>query len=85
LVIQRVAVADATPQELGPVRHLGDRVGGFREQSPEAGVMPAQIMTSAVAMLSNRLSEPHDLVEKLVPREGLKVSVSRAHPPSLAG
>jgi hypothetical protein len=50
LVIERLAIADAAPQELRPLGHVGDGVGGLGQETPELGVVPAEFVAGAVTM-----------------------------------
>lgn len=53
LRVQRLPVTDAALEELRPVRHDRHRVGGFRQQPPQVGVVPAQLVSHAVAVLAD--------------------------------
>jgi hypothetical protein len=51
LGVEGLAVANAAAHELGPVGDRGHRVGGLREERPEVGMVPTQIVAGAVSML----------------------------------
>jgi hypothetical protein len=66
LLVQRLAVVNAAANELRPVGHNGQRVGFFRQQRPQRGVVPAQLVARAVAMRANALAELFDFNNELL-------------------
>ena len=57
LGVEGLAVANAAAHELRPVGDRGHRVGGLREERPEIGMVPAQVVAGAVPMLPDPSSE----------------------------
>jgi hypothetical protein len=53
LLVEGLAVPNAAPKELRPIGHRGQRVLLLRKESPEAGLMPAELLTGTVAVLAN--------------------------------
>jgi hypothetical protein len=75
LVVEGLPVPDAPPHELGPLGNHRERVLPLRKQSPERGVMPAELMMAAVAMRADALPQPSDFGDQLVARHPLQVFV----------
>jgi hypothetical protein len=67
LRIERLPVSDTPLQELLPVRHRGQRVSRVRQQSPQGRVVPAQLVSRAIAVLADALPQPLDLGDELLP------------------
>jgi hypothetical protein len=65
LLIERLAVANAAPKELRPIRHGGKRVLLLREEAPETGVMPAELLTGAVSVFANAPAKLENLLHQL--------------------
>src|SRR5262245_51281512 len=53
LLVERLAIADAAAQELGPRRNSDRRVELFREQRPQGRMMPAQLVPRAIPVGAN--------------------------------
>src|SRR5262245_10854970 len=77
LLVQRLPIADAAGEELGPFRNLGNRIGLLREKSPQRRMVPAQVMTGAVPMGSNAVAQLAHLVDQLIARHAQKIVVHR--------
>ena len=76
-LVERLAIPDAPAQELRPSGDLGKRIGGFREQTPEVGMVPAEIVAGGVAMAPD-LSKALHLPDEIVVGEGVEVLVHHA-------
>src|SRR5207302_6263806 len=74
-LVERLAIPDAPAQELRPSGDLGKRIGGFGEQSPEVGRVPAEIGGGGVLMATDTLAKARHLPEGLVGGEGVGVVV----------
>jgi hypothetical protein len=74
-----LAVGDAASQELGPLGDDRDRVGRLREESPELGMVPAEVLSGTVAMLSDASAQADHLMYELVTRELIEFGVGSCH------
>jgi hypothetical protein len=75
----RLAIADTASQELRPLWDGGHGVGGLGQETPELGVVPAEVVSGAVAMLPNAVPQALLLPDEILMREGIEVSVDRRH------
>jgi hypothetical protein len=82
LLVERLPVANTPSHELRP-RWNGDakrhRLG---QQSPQARMVPAELMTAGIPMLADACPETPDFCEQLLARERFEVLV---HTPGPAG
>src|SRR5262245_10282451 len=67
----------AAANELGPLRNHWDRVGLLGQQAPERGVVPAQRMSVAVAMLTNALPQLLHFGHEFLPGHPVEVFIHR--------
>jgi hypothetical protein len=65
LLIERLTIANAASEELRPIGHRRQRVLPLGEESPEAGMMPAELLTGAVAVLANASAKLAHLLDQL--------------------
>ena len=84
LLIERLAIADAPPQELWPFRHLRDRIGDLGQEPPELGVVPAEFVTGAVSVPPDSFAQMHHFVNQVLSGERLKIVVRWHHEASVA-
>ena len=75
LLIERLAVPQAAPEKLRPRRDGRNRVSPFREKPPERGVMPAELVSAAVAVLPDPRAQPLRLGHQLLARHRLQIVV----------
>jgi hypothetical protein len=61
-----LAILDAASDKLRPFGYLGDGIGGFRQQAPEAGMVPAETMPGAVSMLADPVPKALHILDELV-------------------
>jgi hypothetical protein len=73
--IERLAVLQTAPEELRPRRNTRQRVALLRKQPPELRVMPAQVMSGAIAMRANAGAQFPDLRDERFTVEVGKVFV----------
>ena len=85
MVVERLPVADAASQELWPLRHLRQRISGFGQETPELGMVPAELMVRAVTVPADTVPQADNLLHELVPRERFEIVVHRRHASSLGG
>src|SRR5690349_10547066 len=81
LLVERLAIPDATPHELRPLRHYRNRIGLFGQQPPQCWMMPAQLVQRAVAVLADTLTQLPDLFDQLLTGHLFQVIV-HAGPPA---
>jgi len=83
LLIERLAIANAPPEELRPIGHRGKRVLLFREEAPETRVMPAELLTGTVPVLANAPAQLANLLQQLFAGETGQIFVHHC-PPGLS-
>ena len=64
LAIERLAIPEASPQELGPVRDGWKRIACLRQKTPESGMMPAELVTGTVAVFADAGAQSFDLSDE---------------------
>src|SRR5262245_4717704 len=57
LLVERLAIADAAAQELGPRRDRDGRIELLRKQRPQRRMVPAQRVSRAVPVRANTLAQ----------------------------
>ena len=72
---------NAAAKEFRPRGHRNRRVDGFRQQTSELRVMPAQAVAAAVPMLANAGAKAPNLDPQLLPAHFVEVFVQHALPP----
>jgi hypothetical protein len=75
LTIQGLSVFDTSPQEFWPRRDSDFRGHVLWQQSPKLRMMPAEIMTTAVAVMSDSSAQSLDLVDQLFAGHPIQVFV----------
>src|SRR5262245_17253357 len=65
LSIQRLPIVDAPPEKLWPRWHRGNRVSRLRQQPPQGGVVPAQLVAGGIPMPTNPVPQPLRLGHEL--------------------
>jgi hypothetical protein len=75
LFVERLPVTDAAPQELGPGGNGEPRVERLREEPPEVRLVPAQVVSAAVAVSPDPVAEPLHFIDELFPRERVEIVV----------
>lgn len=73
--IQGFSVLDASPQKIRPRWNCDFRSHTLRQQPPKVGMMPAEIMTAAVAVLSDASPQPLDLIDQLFTGHSVQIFV----------
>jgi hypothetical protein len=68
-------------EELRPVRNDWHRVGGFREQPPQVGVVPAQLVPGGIPVPADPVPQPSDLGNQLFARHPIQIAVHASSPP----
>ena len=68
LLVKRLSILHAALNELRPIRHYGNGIGLFREESPERRMVPAEFMPGAVTMLTDTSSQHPHLINELLTR-----------------
>jgi hypothetical protein len=61
LAIERLAIPEASPQKLGPIRDGWKRIACLRQKAPESGMMPTELVTGTVAVFANSCAQSPDL------------------------
>jgi hypothetical protein len=85
LVVERLPVADAASQELWPLRHFRQGISGFGQETPELGMVPAELMVRAVTVPTDTVPQADYLLHELAARERFEIVVHRRHASSLGG
>jgi hypothetical protein len=75
LLVERLAVTEAAPHELRPGRHGDPRLQRLRQEPPEGGVVPAEVVSAAVAVSAYAGAKALDLVDQLFTGEHVQVVV----------
>lgn len=75
LTVQRLSIAEAAAQEFWPRRHRRLGIGFFGKQSPERGMVPAQLVTRTIAVLTDACAESLDLSDQVIARETLEIFI----------
>ena len=75
MAVERLAIPEASAQELRPVRDSGNRIGLFGQQAPQRRMVPAQLLSGAVAVLADSGAQPLDLCDERVSIEGCEIFV----------
>ena len=75
MFIQRLPIFYAAPEELRPFRNGGDWIRSFRQEAPESGVMPAELLARAVAVVANATAELPNLLRELLARHAAEILV----------
>jgi hypothetical protein len=84
LGVEGLAVGDAASEELWPFGDNRDGVGRLRQESPELGMVPAEVVSGTVAMFADTSSQAEHLLYELVTRESIEFCVWSRHPTSVA-
>lgn len=79
LSLERLPVPETAAQEFWPGRNRDIRIELLGQQAPEGWMMPAQIVTSAVAMNPDAVPKPSCLGNELVAAHGQKIVVQVCH------
>ena len=74
-LVQGMTVLHAAAHEIGPVGDRGDRVGLVGQQAPERRMVPAEVLTRAVAVAPDPVAEFPDLGGQLVPGHRIEVVI----------
>ena len=80
LLVERSAIPQAALEKLRPLRDDRNWIGLFRQESPERGVMPTELMSRTVSMPTDPTPKFFDLVDELLTRHGVKILVHDASP-----
>ena len=75
LLVQRLAITDTAAHELRPLWHGNVSVEPFRQQVPERGLVPAEIVSGRIAMLPDAGAQFFDFDEKLVSRQHFEIFI----------
>jgi hypothetical protein len=75
LFIQGLAVAEAAAQKGRPLGHGGGGGGLLGEQGPKGGLVPAEVLTRAVAVGADGLAQTGDFRDELFAGHGGQVSI----------
>ena len=75
LLVERLAIPEASPQELRPVGNTRNGIGRFREQPPQSRVMPTQLMARTVPVRPDSGPQPFDLRYEPVSIESRKIFI----------
>jgi hypothetical protein len=78
LIVQRLPITDAPAHELGPVGHGRKGVLPLGQQSPQRGVMPAELVLAAVPMRADALSQLPGFGDELLAGQPFQVFVHRS-------
>src|SRR5688572_21697740 len=79
LAIERLPIANAAAQELRPGRHGGLRITALGQQTPELGMVPAELVPSAVTMRAYAGAQTAYLGDQLVARRCVEILIHRSH------
>ncbi|MBW3578718.1 MAG: hypothetical protein KY462_13455 [Actinobacteria bacterium] len=77
LTIERFSVREATAQELRPWRYGNLRIDRLRQQTPELGMMPAEIVARTVPMSTDARPESLHLGDERLAVKALQILVRR--------
>ena len=82
MLIQGFAVLDAAAEKLRPRRHARLGIGLLRQEPPELRMMPAKLVSDAIAMLTDPGAKASHLRDKRISIETEKVLVQvvSSHP-----
>ena len=75
LPVQGLAIPHTPSQELRPVRNDRQRIGLFRQQTPQFRVMPAKLLSRAIPVLPDSASEASYLGDELLARHELEIVI----------
>jgi hypothetical protein len=75
LLIEGLAISHTATQELRPRRDCWQGILVVRQQTPERWMMPAELMTSAIAVTANTLAQLSYFSDQLVARHAVYVLV----------
>lgn len=75
LLVEGLPVADASAEKYRPFRYAGERIRSLREETPESGMMPAELVLRAVAVGPNPLAKPPHLRGELFTRHAVEIFV----------
>ena len=78
LLVERLAVTDTAAHKLRPLGHGGYGVGLLGEQPPQPGLVPAEVVPAAVAVLADGGPQPLGFLNQGFPAHGLEVGVHTA-------
>ncbi len=76
--IQRLAVGDASAQELGPRWHSNIAIDLLGKRSPQVRMMPTKVVTGAVAVLTYRCAQLHHFDDELLAGHRRQVIIHHA-------
>lgn len=76
--IQRLAVGDASAQELGPRWHSNIAIDLLGKRSPQVRMMPTKVVTGAVAVLTYRCAQLHHFDGELLAGHRREVIIHHA-------
>lgn len=79
-----MSVGDAASEELWPFRHDRNRVGRLGQEPPELGMVPAEVLSGAVAMLADAASQAEHLPNELISRKLIEFCIWSRHATSFA-
>jgi hypothetical protein len=75
LFVERLAISEASSQELWPVRDTWNGIGRFRKKSPQLWMVPAERVTRAIPMRPDSGPQSFDLRGERVPIQGRKIVI----------
>lgn len=75
LIVERLAISEASPQELRPVGNIGNRIGRFREQSPQFWMVPTELMACAIPVSADARAQPFHFCDERVSIQTRKVFI----------
>jgi hypothetical protein len=75
LLVERLAVLQAAPKELRPLGHFRERIRPLGQEAPEIGMVPAEFVASAVAVLADALTQPLALDDELFVAQAFEVVI----------
>src|SRR4030095_8728969 len=75
LPVERLAIPEATPEELRPLRNRGKRIGALGQQPPQLRMVPAQLVAGGVPVLPDACTQALHLGNELLAGHRLEVLV----------
>ena len=83
LSVKRLAILQTTTQELRPCWHARNRIAPLRQQSPQLGMMPAELMARAVTVCANARPQTLDLRNQRLSIQPVDIFIHGALPSSV--
>jgi hypothetical protein len=75
LVVERLAISEASSEELRPVGNTRSEIDRFRKQSPQFWMVPTELMACAIPVPPDSCPQPFDFYDERISVQGRKVFI----------